>query len=155
MVHRLLERDGLDTLYLHYRDTVRHARHVIAVLKPYFPRYLFVGAPAGRLYGVNQTIGVSTVLYNGDEPLEIPFEVIKELRSRGDDNGCVTMSKKQRERWREGQRVRIVAGPLAGFFGQVELDKGNAVTVWVEMFKKRVKSTVDPRMLSPVRRSLS
>lgn len=152
MVHRLLQNRGFETLYLHYRDTVKHARRKIAVLRPYFPRYVFVGVPpAQSLHEINSMIGVSTVLYCGDEPLVIPDAVIEELRARGDEHGFVKVLPKERaehrKRYRRGQRVRIAGGPLEGLFAIVSLDSGDQVRVWLEMFGGKVGALFYPEGL--------
>src|SRR5690606_36352862 len=68
------------------------AKQVFVDEEPYFPRYLFVGLrgrPHETIYNVNQTDGVSTVVYCGDEPLAIPGEIMDELFRKADDGGQV------------------------------------------------------------------
>lgn len=159
LVDDLLRQQGYETLYLHYPDTIRHARRVVQVQRAYFPRYLFVAVANGQsFYDINHTIGVSTVIYAAGEPLEVPPEVIGELRERGDKEGLVELApeeKKQRLRYRPGEMVRVNDGPLMGFLGAVSLDNGRQVHVWMEMFKGRVNVGFAPEQLSPARRSLS
>lgn len=155
----LLRAQGYDTLYLHYLDTIRHARRTAEVKRSYFPRYIFVGLTNGQsLYDVNHTIGVSTVVYAAGEALEIPTPVIEELRQRGDKLGLIEMlpeEKMSRKRYRRGQRVRVTEGPLVGFLGMVSLDSGKEVQVWMEMFKGRVNVGFAPDQLSPAVRRIA
>lgn len=159
LANDLLLHQGYETLFLHYMDTVKHARSAIEVNRAYFPRYLFVGvAPDMSLYDVNHTIGVSTAVYAGQEPLEVPPEVIGELRARGDEMGLVEMTpeeKQGRKRFCSGQAVRINDGPFMGFVAAVSLDTGKEVQVWLDLFKGRVNVGFAPEQLSPCRRSLS
>ena len=141
----------LETLFLHYQDTARHARRERAVIRPYFPRYIFVRVdPSQGLYGVAKTIGVHSIV-GGVEPQEIPADVIEELRSRGDDNGLCVLSdkeKKVRKRLLKGDKVRIAHGSLTGLLGTVIFDAGPSVKLWVE----RMKVFVHPEQLSPAGR---
>ena len=158
LVNRLLEHQGFATLYLHYQTTVKHGRRTYINFRPYFPRYVFA-SPAEHLsvYDINRTIGVSTVVYLGDQPLEIPTPVVDELRARGNSRGLVKLAAEEhgehRKRYRQGQHVRIADGPLAGFLAVVAVDRGHQVRVWVEMFKGQVEAAFRPEALSPVRRS--
>ena len=82
LVHMLLGLQGFETLYLHYPWTIRHARKERHILRSYFPRYIFVAVGQGQAVGnINNTTGVSTVVMQGDDPLEIPLPVIEELPS--------------------------------------------------------------------------
>lgn len=147
-----LEEQAYAVFYPHFLGTVRHARKVIGVIKPYFPRYLFVGVrPDQSLYAVNKTMGVSTVVYIGDVPLEVPGPVMAELRSRGDEDGRVAMEEGRRKaRPAVGSRVSL-AGPLEGFVAQVaEIDGGDHVRVWVQMFGRLVEARVSDADLSPI-----
>ena len=146
LAHRELRRQGYDTLYLHYRGTVSHARRKIGVLKPYFPRYLFVGVKPGQSVGtINNSAGVSTVVYFGDQPLVIPPEVIAELRTRGDQNGAIDVPpEKVRKRLESGTEVRLAAGPFAGFVATVALDRGKSIMVWLSLFDRRISATFGP-----------
>ena len=158
LVDRLLKRQGFDTLFLHFTAVVKHAKKTHQVIRPYFNRYIFAGVNSGQaLWDINHTIGVSTIVYRGDEPLKIPAPVIEELRARGNTKGLVKLAPEQiagyRKRFRQGEQVRISDGPLAGLLAVVALDKGHEVRVWLEMFKGRVEAALQPEALSPARRS--
>lgn len=120
---------GYETLYPHYLGTIKHARRHIAVLKPLFPRYLFVAVEPGQsLYGVNTALGVSTVLYDDTGPLRVPLREIERIRARCDETGRVDAPKRKREVTREafkhGAPVNITEGPLKGLPGTIERDDG-------------------------------
>jgi transcription antitermination factor NusG len=136
MAHRRLEEHGYETLYLHFLGIVRHARRQIAVLKPYFPRYLFVAIKPGQSFGpVNRTIGVASIVHRGDEPLWIPDPVIAELRSRGNAAGLIGPEEvRKRALLKRGSEVRILQGPLEGFLATVALDDGAQIKVWLSLF---------------------
>lgn len=147
-----LEEQDYAVFYPHFLGTVRHARKVLGVIKPYFPRYLFVGVrPEQSLYAVNKTMGVSTVVYIGDVPLEVPGRVMAELRSRADADGRVAMEEGRRKaRPAVGSTVAL-AGPLDGFVAQVAgIDGTEHVRVWVQMFGRLVEARVSDADLSPI-----
>ena len=88
-----------------------HARRKIGVLRPLFPRYLFVAVGPGRsLYEVNTTPGVATVLHVGGVPLEIAVEIIDLLRKRADEHG-----RTDAPRVRELVRPRFAPGAATGW----------------------------------------
>ena len=152
MVNDALKRQGFDTLFLHYGKVIKHARKTRRVIRSLFARYVFVGVVPGQpLYDINSTIGVSTIVYRGDKPLEIPLPVIEELRARGDAKGRCKLPPEliagYRKRFREGEQVSITDGPLAGLFAVVALDKGHEVRVWLEMFGGKVEALMDPKGL--------
>ena len=137
LVHTLLTLQGFETLYLHYPWTIRHARKERHVLRSYFPRYIFVSVGHGQAVGdINNTIGVSTVVYQGDDPLEIPLPVIEELRLRADESGLLKVTPEetteQRKRYRRGQKVRITEGVLEGLQAVIGLDAGHEVVIGID-----------------------
>ena len=149
LVDDLLKSQGFETLCLRYSDTIKHARKTRQVWRSYFSRYIFAGVADGlSVPAINRTIGVSTVVYLGDKPLEIPVSVIEELRARGNSKGVVKLAPDQvaehRRRFRQGEQVRITDGPLAGLFAIVALDKGHAVSVWLDFFGGKVEALFDP-----------
>ena len=59
---------------------------------PLFPRYVFVGAPAGTdLRPARSTRGVLYVVHCGAKPARVPLAVIDEIRARMDDHGVVAL----------------------------------------------------------------
>ena len=149
LVDRLLKRQGFDTLFLHSTKVTKHAKQSRRIIRPYFNRYVFAGACPGQpLYDINRTIGVSTIVYRGDKPLEVPAPVIEELRARGDAKGRVKYVPREhaeyRRRWIEGEQVCITDGPLAGLLAVVVLDKGHEVQVWLDGFGRTVDAFLDP-----------
>lgn len=129
----------------------RDQHRVEWIERPYFPRYLFVALrkPNESIYAVNETDGVSTVVYCGEEPLEVPQGVMDELMSRADVNGAVgSVDTVSRKRFRAGQEVRFVEGsPLAGFIAVVSIDRGRNVRVWLETLGKDREISVDPSLV--------
>jgi transcriptional antiterminator RfaH len=126
----------------------RDAFKVEKVQVPYFQGYLFAALrrPTESIYQINETDGVSTVIYQGDEPLPIPNDVMTELMSRADVSGCVgAVDRTARKRFPVGTKVRFVdESPLADFVATVSVDKGPAVRVFIEMLGKIREIPVPP-----------
>lgn len=151
--HQGLRRQGFDTLYLHYLGTVDHARRKIGVLKPLFPRYLFVGVTSDQgLYDVNTTPGVATVLFGVDGPAPVPAEQIEILRQRADQDGRVDMPKAKPAApiFELGHEVRVIAGPLRGFDAIIELDNGGEVRVRLAAFGGAITAVIPAEALEPL-----
>jgi hypothetical protein len=88
---------------------------------PLFPRYLFVGAPAGAdLRSAQNTRGVLYVVHFGETPARVPVEVIDDVRARMDEYGVVELEGPKVHdplfARRERERVRaLVKFARAGF----------------------------------------
>ena len=80
-----------------------------------FPRYLFIWI-ADRWHSVLSTLGVSTLLRNGDTPAKLPSIWIETMQAQEKD-GFVILPK---ERFRKGERVQINSGVFAGLCGIYE-----------------------------------
>lgn len=75
-----LRRQGYRVLAPWYSVEVIRNRRLGLERRPWFPRYAFVGLDRGHAIApINSTVGVSTVLHCGDEPLSIPWELVREL----------------------------------------------------------------------------
>jgi transcriptional antiterminator RfaH len=62
---------------------------------PLFPRYLFVGAPAGTDFRpARSTRGVLYVVHCGEKPARVPLDVIGDIRSRMDEYGVVLLEQR-------------------------------------------------------------
>jgi len=145
MVNGLLQHQGFETLYPHYWGTVKHARRVKDVIKPYFSRYLFVGKCDWQGMGtINDTLGVSTVLYLGDEPLQLSDKVMDSIRANCGEDGRTDAPKETPDPpvFQKGDIVKIIEGPLQGFEATVAVDKRGAVRVMLDMFRGEFPVTV-------------
>ena len=155
-----LRRQGYGVLYLHYHGTVRHARRVRRVIRPYFPRYLFACCTALPLAPIIHTPGVATIVQAGPgEPLEIPGPIIAELAARGDQDGLVNAlgESEKRRSFVPGMEVAIASGPLQGLLATILRDDGgNKIVCVLRWLNRRLKVTLDCEALavdSPALRS--
>lgn len=88
-------------------------------LEPLFPRYLFIqpGTPEHSIAPVRSTLGVTTVVRFGQAPAILRHEIllnIRDFETRQNAAGLETISP-----FRNGERVWVVDGPLAGLEGLI------------------------------------
>lgn len=142
-VNKTLKERGYATFYPHYEGTVKHARKVIGVQKPAWPRYLLVGVgPDQGFYLINNCPGVSTVLHDADGPFEVPERIVARWRAQAHENGRLIDppdGRTERKRFEKGEQVRIAKGAFEGFLATVELDAPKQVLVWVESERHKGK----------------
>jgi transcriptional antiterminator RfaH len=114
-----LGRQGYETYLPQYRGWVRHARKRSAVLKPLFPRYLFVGIDrlTQRWRPISSTIGMVGLVKGGEEPVPVPRELVADLRKRELD-GAVDLAASTRL-FRIGDSVRVTEGPFDELVGRL------------------------------------
>jgi len=135
-----LERQGFQVYLPRYLKKRSHARRTDTVPAPLFPRYLFVAmdVATARWRSINSTFGVSHLVTNGNEPLPVDEQVIEEIRAREDEQGWVKIG--QFFRYRKGEKIQVVNGPLAGLAGLFDCFDGNErVFVLLNLMGQMVK----------------
>lgn len=119
------------------------------VVQPLFPGYLFARVDLEMQYwDVVWAPGVHRLVGFGEAPSSIDDEVIDFLRSRASNDGVVRMFPV----FREGDRVRIKQGPLAGLVGIIERPCGGRgrVRVLMELLRRQTRVEVPERLLDHV-----
>jgi transcriptional antiterminator RfaH len=142
-----LQAQGFATFLPQNDKTIRHARRFTTVRRPLFPRYLFVRLDIGRdrWLSVNGTIGVSRLFTQEGRPVAVPSGIVEGLLAHS-DAGLTRLDRSLAE----GQRVRILSGPLADFTATVlRLDARRRVDVLLEIMGAAVPVSVDRRALAP------
>lgn len=127
-----LDRQGFRSFFPQVARTVRHARRAHRVLRPLFPRYVFVALDLNvdRWRAVRGTIGVSTLIMDGDRPRPAPAGLVEGMMacSPGEDGFVL------RTELALGGRVRFLTGPFEDRLGRlVELGDSERVTVLLEI----------------------
>ncbi len=112
-----LERQGFAPFLPQISRTVRHARAVREVMRPLFPRYLFVAFdPAvDRWRAVRGTLGVSSLLMEGDRPRPVPVGLVEGLMAATGVSGSQGLA----GHILPGQAVRFLRGPFADRLARV------------------------------------
>jgi transcription antitermination factor NusG len=127
-----LQRQGYVTHLPRLRRTIRSARRQREVLRPLFPGYAFVRLmPAvDRWRPILGTIGVNSLIMDGDRPRPVPQGVVESLIAAADRGGVVDLS----GHLRIGDRVRFQAGAFADRLASlVAIDERGRVQVLLEV----------------------
>jgi transcriptional antiterminator RfaH len=135
---RHLDRQGFPVFVPRFSKRRRHARKVEMVIRPLFPRYLFVALDLAvdRWNSVRSTVGVSTLICHGDRPIMVPRGVVEDLLQR-DVNGVIPLA---RPRLHVGDRVQLLEGPFANLVGTFEsMTDGERVAVLLDLLGRSVR----------------
>jgi transcriptional antiterminator RfaH len=114
-----LAAQGYSAYLPRYRRYVRHARTRALVLRPLFPRYLFVGLDrlAQRWRPIRSTAGVVGLVSGADQPVPVAAEIVDALR-RQESAGAFDLVSPA-TRLRAGESVRVTQGPFADLVGRL------------------------------------
>lgn len=136
-----LKRQGYEVYLPKYKKTRRHARRVETVIRPLFPRYLFIGFDEDmtRWRPIRSTVGISHLITAGGRPLMAPSWVVDQLRQRENDHGL--FSDVDNELFAKGDAVEITSGPFFDRRGVFDgLDDGQRVAVLLDIMGRQVKA---------------
>lgn len=142
-----LAAQGFKTFLPQFEKTIRHARRLTTVRRPLFARYLFVSLDIARdrWVSINGTIGVSRLVAHEGRPTAVPSGIVETLLAHS-DAGLTRLD----HSLAQGQRVRILSGPLADFTATImRLDERRRVDVLLEVMGSAVSVSVDRRTLAP------
>lgn len=131
-----------------YWKNRRHARKVETVSAPLFSRYIFVILDIGRdrWRSINGTRGVDRLLMYGGEPQAVPKGIVESLIETADPDGNVRFD----FHLREGQTVKVTAGPFAELIGRLErLDDNGRVHVLLELLGGKVPVALPQTYVAP------
>ena len=144
---RQLNNQNFRTFVPRFWKNRRHARKVETISAPLFPRYIFVVVDRNRdrWRSINGTLGVDRLLMYGGEPQAVPLGVVENLIAATDDRGNVRFD----FHLKEGDAVKVIAGPFADFVGQFEwLDDNGRVRVLLELLGGRVRVALPQGLLA-------
>lgn len=134
-----LSRQGFQSFLPQEEVDKRRGSKFVAVCQPLFPGYLFVAFDKawGHWRKVNSTFGITRLVSFGNEPAQVPLDLISQLMLRCDQTGKLLPPKLVKP----GDQVTVTQGPFADFVGEVEMIAPDR-RVWVLMEimggKKRV-----------------
>lgn len=143
-----LLRQGFEPYLPRFTASRRHARKVEVVVRALFPRYLFVRLDLAkeRWRAILSTVGVAGLVMGGDRPAAVPAGVIEEIRAREDEAGMVRVAPAG---LRQGQKVRVTAGPLADFDGVFDgLDDRQRVIVLLNLMGRNIRVPLNADLVS-------
>jgi transcription antitermination factor NusG len=128
--------------------TIRHARRLMTISAPFFPRYMFVALDLARdrWRSVNGTFGVASLLTASDRPIAVPVGVVEGLAAQCGADGNLRLA----ETLTIGQRTQILHGPFANLIGElVRIDGGGRVQVLLGLLGGDVRVGIDRQVLMP------
>ena len=137
-----LERQGYSVYLPRFLKIRSHARRRDWVVRPMFPRYLFVEMDVERFpwRKINSTFGVSHLITLHNSPIAVPPSVIDEIMGREDERGLV---KPPPPTFRRGDKVKIEAGAFAAQSGIFEcMSDTERVTILLSFLGRHVKARV-------------
>ena len=138
-----LKRQGFEVYLPKIKTTRRHARRIEMVLRPLFPRYLFIkfDEDSTRWRPICSTVGISHLLKSGEQPLIAPSWVVEQLQQREDKNGLFSAA--FLKPLNKGDPIKFTNGPLAEHSGVFEhLNDSQRVAVLLEIMGREVRTLV-------------
>lgn len=136
-----LRRQGFHTFSPLEKVVRRHARKTIATTAPVFRGYVFVRMDPmrARWRSINGTLGVRSVVANGDTPLAIRPGVIETLVASTNAEGILEFI----DPLQPGMVVRLRAGPFAEQLGVIErLDGRGRLVLLMSLMSGQVRTGV-------------
>jgi transcriptional antiterminator RfaH len=138
-----LARQGYAAYLPRYRRYVRHARTNALVLRPLFPRYLFVGLDrlVQRRRPIRSTVGVVGLVSSADEPVPVSALIVDALRRQESEGAFDLVSPVQR--LRAGDTIRVTQGPFADVIGRlIGVADHERVFVLLDLLGRSVRAEV-------------
>ncbi len=131
--------------------SVAYPRRERRPAKPFFPHYLFARLDPldARMADLRWTPGLRAVVSANGQPVPVPDDVISLLRQR-----LATMAPlREREPFREGERVRVTSGPFEGLEAVFDrrLSPQGRARVFLQLISRWVAAELDIEDLQPVR----
>lgn len=146
---RNLERQRFNTfLPLERRTRVRGGKFT-AVLRPFFPGYIFLSYPEtlAPWSVVNSTYGVARLVSFGGRPTPVPSEVIAELKIACGSDGVIELG----HELMPGTSVEVASGAFTSFIGEVErLTPDHRVLVLLDFMGKQTRVNLPAGHVRPV-----
>jgi transcription elongation factor/antiterminator RfaH len=137
-----LENQTYRTFLPRRERTIRHARKLTTVVRPFFPRYLFIVLDLERHQwrAVNGTLGVAGLVMQGDRPHPVPPGIVETLLASTGPDGML----QTRPQLHVGDPVRLTQGPFAEYLGTLDrLDDSGRVRVLLDILGRQVPILVE------------
>ena len=140
-----LIRQNFITYLPKYKKIIKHARKISTVVRPLFPRYLFVKLDLvkQRWHLINSTYGVNVLITMEEKPVKILDKIINEIKSY--DNSDVIANISPYSSMTMGEEVNIIDGLFSGrkaiFDG---LTDDNRIKVLFNLLGKEVTLSMTP-----------
>jgi len=140
-----LIRQNFITYLPKYKKIIKHARKISTVVRPLFPRYLFVKLDLvkQRWHLINSTYGVNVLITMEEKPVKILDKIINEIKSYDNSDGIANIL--PYASMTLGEEVNIIDGLFSGrkaiFDG---LTEDNRIKVLFNLLGKEVTLSMTP-----------
>src|SRR5262245_29753800 len=138
-----LRRQNYQTYLPRYLKTIRHARKSERVIRPFFPRYLFVSLnlAVNGWRAIRSTVGVNDIVCFGEQPAPLPAGVIEALQSR-ETEGLIELVNENAIK--PGENVIVLTGPFAHQLGLcVSVSDNERVAILLDLLGRKVRVLMD------------
>ena len=125
-----------------YAKTIRHARKSDRVIRPFFPRYLFVrlDLACNGWRAIRSTIGVNNIVCFGEQPAPLPVGVIDALQAQ-ETEGVIELINNA---IKPGDNVVVLGGPFARQMGLcVSVSDNERVAILLDLLGRKVRVLID------------
>ena len=150
IAERHLIRQNYVIYFPRYKKIINHARKISTVVKPLFPRYLFIKIDLykQRWTSINSTYGVNSLVTMQDKPVRVSKEIINKIKSQEDPDGITEIPFLQN--FIKGYEVNIHDGIFSGKKGLfMGLTDDNRVKILFDLLGKEI--TFSAKNISLVR----
>ena len=144
-----LARQSFQIYLPRYVKRRRHARKVEVVVRPLFPRYLFVALDLARdrWRSIQSTFGVLGLVRSGEQLAPLPTEVLEAIRAREDALGHVMLG--LAPGLGVGSKIRLLDGIFAEHSGVLDrIADERRVAVLVHLLGRQVRVFVGTESVS-------
>jgi len=145
-----LERQGYKAWLPLARELKKRNQRLVPFIGPLFPRYLFINLDkkTDNWAPIRSTLGVSTVVRFGLEPIAVPEDLVKEIQAREDKKGLIELIP---ENYKPGRAIRVVAGGLEGVEGIfLSRNREGRVTVLLNILGKTTRTALPRGYIEPL-----
>jgi transcriptional antiterminator RfaH len=144
-----LQRQGYQVYLPRYAKKIRHARKVEQVIRPFFPRYLFVNLDLAITgwRSIRSTIGVTDIVCFGDQPASLPGGVVEALKSQEDADGYLKFV--CQNSLKPGDAVIVLSGPFARQLGLCDgVSDNERVAILLDLLGRKVRVQLDANVVA-------
>jgi transcriptional antiterminator RfaH len=144
-----LLRQGFGVYFPRYLKRRSHARKIDTVVRPLFPRYLFVAIDVAtqRWRSIQSTIGVSHLVSWRGNPASVDDDVVGALKQREDEAGFIRLER--RVRFLPGDTVRVLEGAFTDSLALVEgINDRERVAILLDFLGRKVRVLVGADLIA-------
>ena len=140
-----LRNQGFNSYFPRYSKLIRHSRREKKIIKPLFPRYIFVQIDLShqRWRSINGTRGVSYLITMGEKPTPLPHGIVEEIISRESSDHLIEI--KQIPAYKKGEMLEITSGALSDQVGKfLRMDNRERIIMLLDLLGRNIEIHMQP-----------